>query len=170
MLALCTADHRRSPPDIHFPAEYNAAHDLIERNLQAGRTDKVAYIDDRGSYTYGELAERVNRCANALVDLGVRPEERMMLCLHDTIDFPTAFLGCIKAGIVPIAVNTLLTANDYRYMLGDSRARAPVLSAPLLPTIGPLLAKQRDIKNIVVSKGDPGPHQGFDALLEMAAP
>jgi len=170
MLALCTADHRRSPPDIHFPAEYNAAHDLIERNLQAGRTDKVAYIDDRGSYTYGELAERVNRFANALVDLGVRPEERMMLCLHDTIDFPTAFLGCIKAGIVPIAVNTLLTANDYRYMLGDSRARALVVSAPLLSTIGPLLSKLPSVKHVIVSKGDAMTYRSFDALLEASAP
>ena len=135
MLALCTADHRRSPPDIHFPAEYNAAHDLIERNLQAGRADKIAYIDDRGSCTYGELAERVNRFANALVGLGLHREERVMLCLHDTIDFPTAFLGCIKAGIVPVAVNTLLTANDYRYMLGDSRACALVASAPLLSAV-----------------------------------
>jgi benzoate-CoA ligase len=169
MLALCTADHRRSPPDIHFPAEYNAAHDLIERNLQAGRTDKIAYIDDRGSYTYGELAERVNRFANALVDFGLRPEERVMLCLHDTIDFPTAFLGCIKAGVVPIAVNTLLTASDYGYMLTDSRARALVVSAPLLPTIAPLLPKRSGIEYVIVSKGDAMTHRSFDALLEAGA-
>src|SRR5207248_4081174 len=122
MTALSTADHRHSPPRLEFPAEYNAAHDLLERNLQAGRADKLAYIDDRASYTYGDLAERVNRFANALVGLGLRREERVLLCLHDTIDFPTAFLGSIKAGIVPIAVNTLLTANDYDYMLRDSRA------------------------------------------------
>jgi benzoate-CoA ligase len=170
MLALCTADHRRSPPDISFPAEYNAAHDLIERNLQAGRADKIAYIDDRGSYTYGELAERVNRFANVLNDLGLRPEERVMLCLHDTIDFPTAFLACIKAGIVPIAVNTLLTASDYAYMLTDSRARALVVSAPLLPTIAPLLPKQSGIEHVIVSKGDATTHRSFDALLEAGAP
>src|SRR5438067_8114473 len=110
MVALSSADHRRNPPQISFPAEYNAAHDLIERNLQAGRADKIAYIDDRGAYTYGEIAERVNRFANALRGLGLRREERALLCLHDTIDFPTAFLAAIKAGIVPIAANTLLTA------------------------------------------------------------
>src|SRR4051794_28473147 len=119
MVALSTPDHRHSPPNIVFPAEYNAAHDLIERNLQAGRADKTAYIDDRRAYTYGELATRVNRFANALVALGLRREERVLLCLHDTIDFPTAFLGSINAGVVPIAVNTLLTANDYDYMLRD---------------------------------------------------
>jgi benzoate-CoA ligase len=170
MTALSTADHRHSPPRLEFPVEYNAAHDLLERNLQAGRADKLAYIDDHGSYTYGDLALRVNRFANALIGLGLRREERVLLCLHDTIDFPTAFLGSIKAGIVPIAVNTLLTANDYDYMLRDSRAQALIVSAPLLATIGPLLAKQRDVKNVIVSKGDPGAHQGFDALLETAAP
>ena len=64
----------------------------------------------------------------------------MLLCLLDTIDFPAAFLGAIKAGIVPIAANTMLTTRDYDYMLHDSRARALVVSAPLLPTIAPVLA------------------------------
>jgi len=166
MVGLSTADQRVSPPRIDIPRDYNAAHDLIERNLQAGRASKVAYIDDLGTYTYGELAERVNRCSNALAGLGLVPEQRVLLCVLDTIDFPTAFLGSIKAGIVPIAVNTLLTANDYDYMLRDSRARAVIVSAPVLPTIGPALAKQRDVRNVIVSKGDPGPHQSFDALRE----
>ena len=170
MVESSSADRRHSPPQIHFPAEYNAAHDLLERNLEAGRSDKIAYIDDHGSYTYGELAERVNRFANALIGLGLRREERVLLCLHDTIDFPTAFLGSIKAGIVPIAVNTLLTTNDYDYMLRDSRARALVVSAPLLPTIGSVIAKQRDLKNVIVSKGDPGPYQSLDALIEAGSP
>src|SRR5262245_64165631 len=124
MPSLSTADHRVSPPRIEIPREYNAAHDLVERNLAAGRAGKIAYIDDAGAYTYGELAERVNRCANALTSLGLRPEERMLLCHLDTIDFPAVFLGAIKAGIIPIAANTLLIGHDYDYMLRDSRARA----------------------------------------------
>ena len=74
MPSLSTADHRASPPRIHIPRDYNAAHDLIERNLAAGRAAKTAYIDDAGAYTYGDLAERVNRCANALI--GPRPAAR----------------------------------------------------------------------------------------------
>src|SRR5438876_830725 len=91
MVGLSTADQRVSPPRIDIPRDYNAAHDLIERNLQAGRASKVAYIDDRGSTTYAELAERVNRCSNALIGLGLEPEQRVLLCVLDTIDFPTAF-------------------------------------------------------------------------------
>ncbi|HET9297828.1 MAG TPA: AMP-binding protein, partial [Candidatus Binatia bacterium] len=90
----------------HHMHYYNAAADLIERNL-AVRPEKIAYIDDNGCYTFAELAERVNRCAHALCELGATLESRIMVCLSDTIDFPSVFLGAIKAGLVPVAVNTL---------------------------------------------------------------
>ena len=151
MASLSSADHRVSPPRIEIPRDYNAAHDLIERNLAAGRTGKTAYIDDGGAYTFGDLAERVNRCANALIGLGLRPEERVLLCHHDTIDFPTVFLGAIKAGIVPVAANTLLTTNDYDYMLRDSRARALIVSSPLLPAFASLLGKHPHLRHVIVS-------------------
>src|SRR5258706_5424368 len=132
MPGLSTADHSVRPPRIDVPRTYNAADDLLERNLEAGRGGTLAYIDGGGRYTYAQLAARVNRAANALTELGLLPEQRVVLALHDTIDFPTLFLGAIKAGIVPIAVNTLLTASDYRYILNDSRAAAVIVSAPLL--------------------------------------
>src|SRR5256885_12317755 len=97
MVALSSADHRHSPPQIRFPAEYNAADDLLGRNLQAGRSHKVAYIDDHGSYTYREVIERVNRLAHALIGLGPRPAGRVLVCLHATIEFSTAVLRSIQA-------------------------------------------------------------------------
>jgi benzoate-CoA ligase len=170
MLELSAADHGRSPPVVRFPAEYNAAHDLIERNLRAGRAAKLAFIDDRGAYTYGELAERVDRFAGALATSGMRQDERALLCLHDSIDFPTAFLGCIKAGVVPIAANTLLTVGDYAYLLANSRARALIVSAPLLPTIAPSLPTLPSIAQVIVSGGDAGAQLSFDALLASGPP
>ena len=116
MPALSTADHTVDPPVISIPRDYNAAHDLIERNLSAGRGARLAYIDDRGSYTYSDLAERVNRAANTLVSLGLGMESRIMLAHLDTIDFPAVFLGAIKAGVIPIAANTLLTSEDYQFL------------------------------------------------------
>ena len=71
MAGLSSADHSVSPPIVEIPRDYNAAHDLIERNLRAGRSSKTAFIDDSGSITYGQLAERVNRAANALTGLGL---------------------------------------------------------------------------------------------------
>ena len=167
MPGLSHADFATSPPRIDIPREYNAAHDLVERNLVAGRANKVAYLDDRGPTTFGELAVRVNRFANALTGLGMRPEERVLVCLLDSIDFPTAFLGAIKAGIVPIAANTLLTTADYEYMLRDSRARALVVSAPLLPAFLPLLGKVPSLAQVIVSGGGtlPPGAVAFDALL-----
>jgi benzoate-CoA ligase len=163
---LSLADHSVSPPRITIPRDYNAAHDLIERNLRAGRSDKVAFIDDAGSCTYGRLAQRVDAFAHGLTGLGLRMEERVLLCLLDTVDFPTAFLGSVKAGIVPIPVNTLLTAADYELMLGDSRARALIVSAPLLPIFAPLLSRLPHLEHVIVS-GDPvAGHRPFASLLE----
>ncbi|MBK6803675.1 MAG: benzoate-CoA ligase family protein [Betaproteobacteria bacterium] len=172
MPGLSRADFGTSPPRIDIPRDYNAAHDLIERNLAAGRAGKVAYIDDRGRTTFGELAARVNRFANALVELGMRPEERVLVCLLDSVDFPTAFLGSIKAGIVPVAANTLLTPTDYAYMLDDSRARTLVVSGALLPSFLPILAGMKHLKHVIVS-GDgqaarPAHALDFDALLKNA--
>ena len=96
-------------------------------------------IDPRGSWTYGQLAERVDRFGRVLRSLGIRREERILLALLDTIDWPTAFLGAIKAGIVPIPVNTLMTEDDYRFMLADSRAKVLVVSEALLPKFANLI-------------------------------
>jgi len=116
-----------------LPARYNAAEDLLSRNLAAGRGAKIAYIDDGGAVSFAELDERCRRFAGALEQAGFRREERVLLCALDTIDFPTVFLGCLLAGVVPVAVNTLLTPDDYAYMLEHSGARAVVVSAALLP-------------------------------------
>ena len=94
---------------------------------------KPAYVDGRGSWSFSQLADRAARFGQALRTLGVRREERILLCLHDTIDWPTAFLGAVKTGVVPIPLNTLLAEDDYRFMLADSGARVLVVSEALYP-------------------------------------
>ena len=132
------------------PERFNFAHDILERNAARGR--KPAYIDDVGTLTYGELDARVRSAAAAYVALGLRREERVLLCLHDTVDFPVAFLGALYAGIVPVAVNTLLTADDYAYMLAHSRAQALFVSGALLPTLQQAMTRGgHDVKHIIVS-------------------
>lgn len=168
MPALSSANHSVSPPIVDIPREYNAAHDLIERNLRAGRGGKVAYHDLNGAYSYGDLAERVNRFANVLTQLGVHMEQRVLLCLLDTIDFPTVFLGSIKAGVVPVAANTMLTTKDFEYMLQDSRARVLFVSEPLLPVFTPLLPKLPHLRHVVVSGKDAAGHLLLSDLLAKA--
>jgi len=110
------AESHVPPPGTSF----NFAQHLIDRN--AKRPDKIAYVDDLGQLSYGALAERVRRMAAALLAIGVRREERVLLLMHDCNDWPVAFLGAMYAGVVPVAVNTLLTASDYAYMLRHSRS------------------------------------------------
>jgi benzoate-CoA ligase len=139
---------------VEIPRNYNAAADMVDGNLKAGRAGKTAYIDDGGQVTFGELADRVNRFGNHLLSLGLRMEDRILIAMHDSIDWPVAFLGAIKAGIVPIAVNTLLTPKDYEYMLSDSRAKALLVSQALRPQFEPLVPKLPFLKHVIVSPFD----------------
>jgi benzoate-CoA ligase len=154
---LSHADHSSSPPRVEIPRDYNAAHDLLRRN--AARPDKVAYIDAASGahLTYGQLDEQAHRCADALRARGFAPETRVMLAMLDTLEWPVVFLGCILAGVVPIAANTLLTTKDFDFMLRDSRAQALFVSKPLLPTFEPLIGKISTLQHMFVA-GDGGEH------------
>ncbi|HKY95567.1 MAG TPA: AMP-binding protein, partial [Kiloniellales bacterium] len=145
---------------------YNAALDLLDRNLEEGRGAATAVIDDAGRYSYAELTERANRFANALEGLGFQREDRLLLALLDSVDFPTVFLGAIKAGVIPIPVNTLLTAADYAGMLADSGARGLVVSEPLRGKFD-LALQGRSLRAVVVSGGE---GDTLQALLAKAAP
>jgi 4-hydroxybenzoate-CoA ligase/benzoate-CoA ligase len=124
---------------------------LIDGNLRAGRGDRVAVREPGRETTYAGLAERVNRAGRALRKLGLDVEQRVLLCLLDTIDFPAAFWGAIKIGTVPVPVNTLLTTQDYDFMLRDSRARVLVASGALLEKLLPVLPVQPFLRVLLVS-------------------
>ena len=136
---------------VQAPNEiFNFAAHLISTNLN--RPAKVAFIDDKGSLSYVELAERIKRFATGLQTAGIRREERVLLLMHDCCDWPVAFLGAMYAGIVPVAVNTLLIADDYAFMLAHSRAQAVIVSEALL-TIAQTAMSQapHEVKTIIVS-------------------
>src|SRR5204862_1883152 len=152
-----------------IPRSYNFAADIIERNLKAGRAGKPVYIDPRGSWTYGQLADRVDRFGAVLRKLDIRREERILLALLDTIDWPTAFLGAIKAGVIPIPVNTLMTEEDYRFMLADSRARVLVVSEPLFPRFAKLVDSSPYLAHVIVSGGNVQGHLSFEHVLATAS-
>jgi 4-hydroxybenzoate-CoA ligase len=130
---------------------YNAATDLVDGPVARGLGDKVAFTDADRSLSYGELQARTCRFAAALRDLGLRPEERLSLLLYDTIDFPVAFWGAVRAGIVALPLNTLLTAEQYAYILGDSRASAIVASASLAKSLVPILDRLPRLRTIILA-------------------
>ncbi len=151
---LSHADHGASPPRVEIPRDYNAAHDLLRRN--AARPDKVAYIDATtgAKLTYGELEDQARRFAAALRQRGFKPEARVMLAMLDTLEWPVVFLGCILAGVVPVAANTLLTTKDFDFMLRDSRAQALFVSKALLPTFEPLVGRISTLEQMFVAGGE----------------
>src|SRR5690348_2073518 len=89
--------------------------------------------------------------ANLLRRLGVRREERVAMIMLDTVDFPITFLGAIRAGIVPVALNTLLTAEQYAYILADCRARVLFVSEALFPVVKDMVGRMSDLEHVVVS-------------------
>ena len=147
------------------PRDYNFAADILRRNLDAGRAGKLAYIDQCQGWTYGDLADRVERFCHVLRSLGIRREERILLCLLDSIDWPTVFLGAIKAGVVPVPLNTLLTEEDYRFMLEDSRARLLIVSEELYPKFAKTIAANRELAHVIVSGEKTHGHEQFETLL-----
>ncbi len=158
-----------------IPRDYNFAADVLQGNLDAGRASKPAYIDVRGTTTYGQLVDRVARFGAVLRSLGISREERVLLALTDTVDWPTAFLGCLKAGVIAVPVNTLLTEDDYRFMLADSRAKCLVVSEALYPKFEKVIGEAKDLAHVIVS-GDNAQiskefgHKRFDDLLAAAKP
>ena len=139
------------PEHIDAPGDtFNFAQHLLTVNAQ--RPAKAAFIDDGGALTYGALDERVRRVAAGLRALGIKREERVLLLMQDCNDWPVSFLGAIYAGIVPVAVNTLLTADDYAYMLEHSRAQAVLVSGALLPAVTAAMTKSdHEVHKVIVS-------------------
>lgn len=152
------------------PARFNFANHLLEVNLS--RESKLAYIDDAGKLSYGGLTDRVRRFAASLSALGLRREDRVLVLMLDSADWPVVFLGCLYAGVVPVAVNTLLNAADYAYMLEHSRAQAAFVSAQLLPTLRSAMEQSRhEVRSIVVSRGEQTVGTlGLEELLARAEP
>ena len=137
---------------VQPPGErFNIAAHLLAANT--GRPNKAAFIDDAGTLTYGQLDERVRRLAAGLRAMGLKREERVLLLMQDTTDWPVSFLGAIYAGLVPVAVNTLLTVDDYAYMLEHSRAQAVLVSGAQLPALVAAMVKSdHEVQKVIVSR------------------
>jgi benzoate-CoA ligase family protein len=121
-------DSTVSPAKLTFANSFNVAVPFIDRHVTEGRGDKVAIRTTDGDTTYAELLEGVNRAGNVLISLGLKPGDRVLMVVKDSPTFPFLFWGAIKAGFVPVPVNTLLHAKDYQYMAIDSDAACVVWS------------------------------------------
>jgi 4-hydroxybenzoate-CoA ligase len=133
---------------------YNAATDFVDQNVARGAGGKLAFSDGSRTLTYAELQAATYRFAHGLRAFGFRQESRIALLMLDTVDFPVAFWGAIRAGVIPIPLNTLLNSEQYAYMLADSRAEAVFVSAALAKTIAPIIDRLPRLRMIVIAGED----------------
>ena len=169
-MPMIAVQHPRAPMTEH--ANGNAVDYFLDRHLREGRADVPAFADASGQMSYGALYAATRRFAAALAAAAIRREERACLLLHDTLAFPVAFWGCMRAGVIPVPTNTLLPPAIIAHILADSRAAALFVAAPLLPALLPVLAALRDLRHIVVIGDAPEPlpdrAQPFDSFLALA--
>jgi 4-hydroxybenzoate-CoA ligase len=137
-------------------AEGNAVDWFVDRHPREGHGDAPAFVDPWRTLSYGALATQTRRFAGALRAAGIGRERRVALLLLDTVDFPIAFWGALRAGVVPVPVNTLLTNEVVGYILADSRAEAVVISAPLLAPLLPVLHSLPELRGVIVAEPDGG--------------
>jgi 4-hydroxybenzoate-CoA ligase len=150
----------------------NAAAYFVDRHVDEGRGGKAAFVETGGgrTLTYGELADQSARMADLFRRHGIGPEDRVATFVLDEIALPVIFWGSLKAGVIPILLNTLLSADYVEIILNDSRAKMLFVSPELLPVIEPLLAKTPSLKTVMVVGGDAGRHTSFDQELQASKP
>ncbi|HME25436.1 MAG TPA: benzoate-CoA ligase family protein [Acetobacteraceae bacterium] len=134
----------------------NAVDYFVDRHVSEGHGEAIAFHDPSRNLSYRALATATQRFAGALRAAGVARERRVALLLLDTVDFPIAFWGAIRAGIVPVPINTLLTHETVGYILADSRSDALVISAPLVAPLLPVLHSVAELRRIIVAQPDGG--------------
>jgi 4-hydroxybenzoate-CoA ligase len=153
----------------------NAVDYFLDRHLREGRGGRLAFADPWRSLTYAELAAQSARFAAGLRAVGIERERRIALVMLDTVDFPIAFWGALRAGVVPVPINTLLPADITGYILEDSRAAALVVSAPLLGPLRGAIDRLGARAPIIVSAPDGSapaaapPALSFDTFLAATA-
>ncbi|WP_299773410.1 benzoate-CoA ligase family protein [uncultured Tateyamaria sp.] len=130
----------------------NAASYFVDRHLAEGRGAKVAFreVGTGRSLTYGALAEASGRAGAAFLGADIRPEERVAMLVLDQIEFPILFWGALKAGVIPVPLNTLLATPVYDAILRDSRATMLVVSEGLLEVVEPVLTHNPYLRRVVV--------------------
>ncbi len=151
----------------------NAALYFVDRHLEEGRGDKTAFVEADGAtreLSYAELAQASDRFAGALIRRGVRREERVAMILLDQIEYPIAFWGCLKAGVIPVLLNTLLSTSVYEGILADSRASMLLVSEALWGTVGPAIPAADSLRDVVVVGAAPDGTVSYDDFTHDAAP
>ncbi len=146
----------------------NAVLYFLDRHAQGARANHLAFIEigEGGRQRrYGELAEDTARVAGLLHDLGIQRGERAAMIVLDTVEFPAIFWGALRSGVVPVPLNTLLSADYYEIILNDARAEVLFVAEALAATIAPLRPRLPYLKHVfVIGKAQDGMASYAEAL------
>jgi benzoate-CoA ligase len=152
-----------------LPLEFNVATYFVDRPVAEGWGSRTAFFYEDRVLTYGEIQDLANRTGNALRELGLGLEDRVWMCCLDSPEFLGTFWGAIKLGAVPIPTNTLMRTADYVYFLRDSRAKAAVVSAPLLAEVGPALSQSPYLRHVLVAGGPAAGYRSWETEIGRAS-
>jgi benzoate-CoA ligase len=155
--------------NLDLPEIYNATTTFVDDNIAQGRGQRTAIYYQDQKVTYQEVFEKVNRTGNALKELGVEIENRVLLVLSDSPEFAFSFFGAIKIGAVPIPTNPWMGAKDYEYLINDSRARAVIVHESALPEIEKIWDGPRFLKHVIVVGKARGKALSYESLIAKAS-
>lgn len=156
---------------LELPEAFNLCDYYLDHNLEAGRGDKCAVIDEAGEWTYAQVADQVRRLAVVLRDQGVRAEDRILIVLPDALPFVTAFFGTLRVGGVFAMVNPLLKAKDYAGYLQYTKARVVITHQRVMAEMAEAAAKVGFQGRFLVVDGDgAGDTMNFAEALACADP
>jgi acyl-coenzyme A synthetase/AMP-(fatty) acid ligase len=158
------------PAVLHRPDRYNLADDFVDRHVREGRGRKVAISCGSRIFTYAQIAEQINRAGNALLELGIQEEQRVMLLLPDVPEFAIAYFAAIKIGAVAVPTNTALRASDYAYFLDETRARALVVHSSVYAEVEAALRERKYLCNVIVCGDQVGRYLYWDEWLAASSP
>jgi len=149
---------------------FNAAAFFVDRHVLEGRADRPAFRFAGRAITYGEVADRVAAAAGALADCGLEMEQRALLALDDSPAFAAAFWGIAKLGAVAVPVNTLMTEEEYEFLLNDSRARVAIVEAAVAPRVLAVRERCPWLRAVLVAGGRAPGALELDEALGRAKP
>lgn len=147
----------------------NAADYFVDRHTSEGRGQKVAFAQGGRAISYDELRRDTDRMVDFYARHGIDRESRAAMLVLDCIEFPVIFWGSLKAGVVPVCLNTLLSTEQYRYILSDCRAKVLFVSEPLFEVVAPVLGGHPSIQHVFVVGGAVNGRPSFETAFSDCA-
>lgn len=155
---------------VEFPERFNMADYFLYHNLRAGRGEKLCLYYRDEKYSYNQVAEMSDRVGNVLRELGVEPEDRVLIALPDCPEFVFTWFGAAKIGAVIAMVNTILPPSDYAYYLEYTRARVAIVHHSVLESFEQVRHVSPLLKHVLVVGKDDGRNPSFDTLTAKTSP